>query len=94
MNCGHVAVLKFQTCIDRLHRAGAVYPRQKGFVMTKKEKQERLDRIVEGIMDAHEDFISLAQDLDGIGRKASAEHLRDIVTAIEVLRWDLRNTIK
>ena len=73
---------------------GGIVTRQKGSTMTKQEKQKRLDRIVESIMLAHEDFIGLAHDLDGIDRKASAEHLRDIVTAIEVLRYDLRNTAK
>ena len=57
-------------------------------------KRMILDSISERIMYAHEDFIVYAEELESLGRKRSAEKLRDIINDLECLRYDLRNSNK
>ena len=59
--------------------------------MTRSERNAQLDRIVDQIMTAHEDFVDYVQDLDEIGCHAAAESLRNIICAIEDWRCCVRS---
>ena len=57
-------------------------------------KKVIVEKIVEEIRLAHENFVAYAEDLETVGRKISAENLRDIINAIENLKYVLTHSIK
>lgn len=57
-------------------------------------KKAIVGKIIEEIRLAHENFIAYAEDLETVGRKISAENLRDIINAIENLQYDLTHSVK
>lgn len=58
------------------------------------KKSERLDNILDTLVNAFEDLVVIPEELEKLGRVRSAENLREILTDIECLRYDLRNTNK